>query len=96
MDDLAQTLEKMFLRFDTYASVIDYSTDQLIDRAFGNNWAMFHWDISVAFTNAKQKRRLMSNSLNLFLQIYFQVTKEELLQDETKPVRQQISTLGLV
>ncbi len=29
--------------FDTYAPVI----------AFGNNWAMFHWDISVAFTNAK-------------------------------------------
>ncbi len=40
--------------FDTYAPVIDYSTVQLsISLAFGNNLAMFHWDISVAFTNAK-------------------------------------------
>jgi hypothetical protein len=40
--------------FDTYAPVIDYSTVLLlISLAFGNNWAMFHWDISVAFTNAK-------------------------------------------
>jgi hypothetical protein len=40
--------------FDTYAPVIDYSTVQLlISLAFGNNWAMFHWEISVAFTNTK-------------------------------------------
>jgi hypothetical protein len=40
--------------FDTYAPVIDYSTVRLlISLAFGNNWTMFHWDISVAFTNAK-------------------------------------------
>ena len=40
--------------FDTYAPVIDYSTVRLlISLAFGNNWEMFHWDISVAFTNAK-------------------------------------------
>jgi hypothetical protein len=40
--------------FDTYAPVIDYSTVRLlISLAFGNNWKMFHWDISVAFTNAK-------------------------------------------
>ena len=25
----------------------------LISLAFGNNWEMFHWEISVAFTNAK-------------------------------------------
>ncbi len=25
----------------------------LISIAFGNNWEMFHWDVSVAFTNAK-------------------------------------------
>ena len=40
--------------FDTYAPVIDYSTVRLlISLAFGNNWTMFHWDISVAFTNGK-------------------------------------------
>ncbi len=40
--------------FDTYAPVIDHSTVRLlISLAFGNNWEMFHWDISVAFTNAK-------------------------------------------
>ena len=40
--------------FDTYAPVIDYSTVRLlISLAFGNNWELFHWDISVAFTNAK-------------------------------------------
>jgi hypothetical protein len=40
--------------FDTYGPVIDYSTVQLlISLAFGNNWEMFHWDISVAFTGAK-------------------------------------------
>jgi hypothetical protein len=40
--------------FDTYAPVIDYSTVRLlISLSFGNNWEMFHWDISVAFTNAK-------------------------------------------
>ncbi len=40
--------------FDTNAPVIDYSTVRfLISLAFGNNWAMIHWDISVAFTNAK-------------------------------------------
>ena len=40
--------------FDTYAPVIDYSTVRLlISLAFGNHWEMFHWDISVAFTNAK-------------------------------------------
>jgi hypothetical protein len=42
--------------FDTYAPVIDYSTVRLlISLAFGNNWEMFHWDISVAFTNAKSE-----------------------------------------
>ena len=40
--------------FDTYAPVIDYSTVRLlISLSFGNKWEMFHWDISVAFTNAK-------------------------------------------
>ena len=40
--------------YDTYAPVIDYSTVRLlISLAFGNNWEMFHWDISVAFSNAK-------------------------------------------
>jgi hypothetical protein len=39
---------------DKYAPVIDYSTVRLlISLAFGNNCEMFHWDISVAFTNAK-------------------------------------------
>ncbi len=39
--------------FDTYAPVTDYSTVRfLISLAYGNNWAMFQWDISVAFTNA--------------------------------------------
>ncbi len=42
--------------FDTYAPVIDYSTVRLlISLTFGNHWEMFHWDISVAFTNAKAK-----------------------------------------
>ncbi len=42
--------------FDTYAPVIDYSTVRpFISLAFGNNWQMFHWDISVAFTNAKSE-----------------------------------------
>jgi hypothetical protein len=37
-----------------YVPVIDYSTVRLLlSLAFGNNWAMFQWDISVAFTNAK-------------------------------------------
>ena len=40
--------------FDTYALVIIYSTVRLlISLPFGNKWEMFHWDISVAFTNAK-------------------------------------------
>ncbi len=40
--------------FDTYAPFIDHSTvSLLISLAFCNNWEMFHWDISVAFTNAK-------------------------------------------
>jgi hypothetical protein len=40
--------------FDTYAPVIDYLTVRLlISLACGNNWIMYHWDISVAFTNAK-------------------------------------------
>ncbi len=40
--------------FDTYAPVIDYSTVRLlISLSFGNKWKMFHWDISVALTNAK-------------------------------------------
>ena len=40
--------------FDRYAPVTDYSTVRLlISLAFGNNWLMFHWDISIAFTNAK-------------------------------------------
>ena len=40
--------------FDTYAPVIDYSTVRLlISLAFRNNWEMFHWDVAVAFTNAK-------------------------------------------
>ncbi len=40
--------------FDTHAPIIDYSTVRLlISLTFGNHWAMFHWDISVAFTNAK-------------------------------------------
>lgn len=39
--------------FDTLAPVIDYSTARLlVSTAFGNGWEMFHWDISVAFTNA--------------------------------------------
>jgi hypothetical protein len=39
--------------FDTFAPVIDYSTVRLlISTAFGNGWEMYHWDISVAFTNA--------------------------------------------
>ena len=39
---------------DTYAPVIDYSTVRLLlSLAFGNNWEMFHRDISIAFTTAK-------------------------------------------
>ena len=39
--------------FDTFSPVIDYATVRLlISLAFGNNWSMYHWDISVAFTNA--------------------------------------------
>ena len=39
--------------FDTFAPVIDYSSVRLlISTAFGNGWDMYHWDISVAFTNA--------------------------------------------
>jgi len=48
--------------FDTYAPVIDYSTVRLlISLAFGNNWAMFHWDISGAFTNAKAEEETYVN-----------------------------------
>ncbi len=36
---------------DTYAPVIDYSPVWvLISLVFGNNWEMYHWNISVAFT----------------------------------------------
>ena len=46
--------QKLEWIFDTYAPVIDYSTVRLlISLAFGNKWEMFHWDISVAFTNVK-------------------------------------------
>jgi hypothetical protein len=46
--------------FDTYALVIDYSTVRLlISLAFGNNWAMFHWHISVSFKKAKPKHVLI-------------------------------------
>ena len=39
--------------FDPFSPVIDYATVRLlISLAFGNGWKMFHWDISVAFTNA--------------------------------------------
>ena len=39
--------------FKTFSQVIDYTTVRLlISIAFGNGWKMFHWDISVAFTNA--------------------------------------------
>ena len=38
--------------YDTYAPVIDYSTVRLQKSlAFGNNWEMFHWDISVQRRN---------------------------------------------
>ena len=40
--------------FDSCALVIDYFIVRLlISLAFGNDWELFHWDISVAFTNAK-------------------------------------------
>ncbi len=43
---------------DKYAPVIDYSTVQLlISLTFGNNWEMIHWDIAVAFTNAKAEEK---------------------------------------
>ena len=39
--------------FNTYAPVINFSTVRLfISLAFGNNWEMFHLDISVAFTTS--------------------------------------------
>jgi hypothetical protein len=39
--------------FDTFTPVIDYSTvRRLISTAFGNGWKRYHWDVSVAFTNA--------------------------------------------
>jgi hypothetical protein len=39
--------------FNTFAPVIDCSADRLlISTAFGNGWEMYHWDISVAYTNA--------------------------------------------
>ena len=57
--------------FDTYAPVIDYSTIRLLlSLAFGNKWEMFHWDISVAFTNARLKKKLMLNSQKIFQMIY--------------------------
>ena len=39
--------------FDTYAPTVRL----LISLAFGNNWEMFHWDISVVFTNAKAEEK---------------------------------------
>jgi hypothetical protein len=58
-----------------YAPVIDYSTVQLlISLAFGNNRAMFQY-------KRQSRRGDLSNFLNPFLQIYFQVTKEEPFQD---------------
>ena len=39
---------------DTNTPVIDYPTVRfLVSLVFGCNWEMFHWDASVAFTNAK-------------------------------------------
>ena len=46
--------------FDTYALVIDYSTVRLLlSLAFGNKWGKFHWDKSVAVTNAKAEEEIM-------------------------------------
>jgi hypothetical protein len=53
--------------FDTYAPVIGYSTALLlISPAFGNKWEMFHWDISVAFTNAKADEETYARFPNTF------------------------------
>ncbi len=39
--------------FGTFAPVIDYSTVRiLVSAAFGHGWEMYHWDISMGFTNA--------------------------------------------
>ncbi len=52
---------------DMYAPVIDYSKVWLlISLAFGNNWEMFHWDISVVFTNAKSEEETYVRFPNSF------------------------------
>ncbi len=68
--------------FDTYAPVIDYSTVRLlISLVFGKNWAMFHWDISEAFTNDKAEEETYVKFPQSFPADLFQVTKEEPLRD---------------
>jgi hypothetical protein len=75
--------------FDTYASVPvidhDYSTVRLlITIAFGYKWERFHWNISVAFTNAKadsEEKRRMSDFLSLFHTDSFLATKVQQLPD---------------
>jgi hypothetical protein len=45
--------------FETCTPVIDYSTLRLlISLAFCNHWEIFHWDISVALTNAKAEEEI--------------------------------------
>ncbi len=44
--------------FNTHASVINFSTVQLLIRFAFNNCEIFHWDIPVAFTNTKNRKRL--------------------------------------
>ncbi len=68
--------------FDTYAPVIHYSTVRLlISLAFGSNWEMFHWYISVALTNAKAEEETCVDFLNRFQATCFQVLWEILLND---------------
>ena len=69
--------------FDTYAPVIDYSTVRLlISLAFGNNWVMFHWDISVAFTNAKAEAKPSSEDFEFEDNFSATPTKTNVTEDE--------------
>jgi hypothetical protein len=69
--------------FDTHAPVNDYSTVRLlISFAFGHNWAMFHWDISVAFTNAKaEEETYVEFSQSFPTDLFPGFTKKEPLRD---------------
>ncbi len=81
--------------FDIYTPVIDYSTFWLwISLAFGNKWEMFHWNISVAFTNAKAEEETWTyvRFPSSFPENLFSYQRGDNCMIEAKFVWQQISS----